>query len=187
MSSVVFPGSGLILHICSLRNLYASGYMYQILQTVPTSVTLAEYVWRKREEIYIYSDKRENEGSGKELIDLQPLLQEGLLTTAMLSSEQERVSQIQFAAVFQVDAEAHAVALALHRQWAVCVDDPPTAILFRRHAPALACLSTLDLVKHWIEATSPPIQDINQVLHNMQRRAFYRPPKTDQLLSEWTK
>jgi hypothetical protein len=80
-SSLEFLHNGIILDACCVINLYASGQIRSILTAIPKSVAVAAYV-RKREALYIYSRSlgAKDMSSPKEKIDLQPLIDDNLLT-----------------------------------------------------------------------------------------------------------
>ncbi len=184
VDSVAFSQKGVILNACCLINLYASRYLGSILEALPVPVMVAADVC-EHEVLRVYSEGFGGEGLVPERIELQPLLDVGLLATASPSSDAELTSVVELAAVSEEDADAFTAALALHRRWAIGVDDPKAAALFRRKAPHLQLLSTPLFVKQWTERTDPSPETVRTVLRNIQRYAKYAIPPHHALYTWW--
>lgn len=183
-SSDVFSCRGIVLNACCLMNLYATGRVGEILQSLPVPVTIATYLY-EREKLTIYSEAAHDDRPLSEPIDLLPLLHVGVLRVTTLSSSEEWASLCDFAAAFKVDGEAYTAALAVHRQWAVGVDDPATISLFRRYAHQIPLWSTPIFVQQWIEKLSPSPYEIAQVIRDMWRKACYLPPASHPCYAWW--
>ncbi len=181
---VVFSHEGVILNACCLINLYASRYLSSILEALPVPVMVAADVY-EHEVLRVYSEGFGEEGSISEQIEVQPLLDAGLLATAWPSSDAEQTSVIDFALALKEDGEAFTAALALHRRWAIGVDDPWTASFLRRNVPHIQLLTTPQFVKHWTERTDPSPETVRAVLHNIQRYAKYAIPPHHALYEWW--
>jgi hypothetical protein len=170
--SVVFAREGVILNPCCLINLYASRYLSKILEALQVPVMVAADVC-EHEELMVYGEGLGEEGLIPEKIEVKPLLDAGLLTTARPSSDAELISVINFAFAVKEDGEAFTAALALHHHWAVGIDDSRTISFLRRNIPSLKLFTTPHFVKQWIDRTSPTTETIRTVLHNIQWYAKY--------------
>ncbi len=115
--SIVFSRDGVILNACCLRNIYASRCMVAILRALPIPTMIARLVYQEQ-PLRILRENQEGEGLVVEDIDLQPILNAGLLVMASLTSEAEEAKMVELAAVLREDGEATTAALALQRRWA---------------------------------------------------------------------
>ena len=86
--SIVFSRDGVILNACCLRNIYASGCMVAILGALPIPTMIARIAYQEQ-PLRIFRENKEGEGLVVEHIDLQPVLNAGLLVVTSLSSEVE--------------------------------------------------------------------------------------------------
>ncbi|HSH77652.1 MAG TPA: hypothetical protein VLA19_03870 [Herpetosiphonaceae bacterium] len=152
---LVFAHSCIILDASCTINLAASGQMEGILEAIPSSVAVAAYV---REQELLRINARSGEGGARspQAIDLQPLIDRRLLIVVSPESEAENESYVNFAAVLGDDGEAITAAIAVHRDWAIAIDDRSAANLFRREARQLQLISTPELIKHWVDTMPAP-------------------------------
>ncbi len=173
VDNVVFSHEGVILNACCLINLYASRYVGSILEALPVPAMVAAHIY-EYEALWVYGEGSGGEALTPERVELQPLLYAGLLATASPSSDAELMSVVDLAAALKEDdGGAFTAALALHRRWAIGVDDHKIALFFRQNAPHLQLLSTPLFVKHWTERTDPSPETVHTALHNIQRYAKY--------------
>lgn len=176
---------GILLHACCLTNLVASGYLDDIVQTLPPIYTSQDMY----EQQQLFFDDYDSEGQGT--LILKP--RKKRITANMLPQRlsimplppEELLQVIDFALVLGGDSEGYTAALAFHHQWAVGVDTPKTVALFERHVPQLPIISTPAFIKHWTEYASPPIQNVAQAIKNISQRAHYLPPLSHTLSSWW--
>lgn len=173
----------IVLDASCVISLYASGQMTSILESISETVVVSQFVFEK-EALRIYGGPEGDERSARESIRLQPLVDAGLLRVETIQLEAEMATFVNFAVEVD-DGEAITGALALHRHWAIGVDDKKARALFSREAAGQQLFYTLELVKHWVEATTPSPAVISSVLRNIQRRATYIPAKTHPLYSWW--
>src|SRR4051812_5551531 len=118
-----FPYEGIILDPCCVINLYASGYMRNILESIPKQVAIAAYVLYE-ESNRIYTGPLDDPTRETEVINLQPLVDDNLLRVVSLENEAEENRVVQFSSVRRVDTgEAITAAIAVHRQWSLATDD----------------------------------------------------------------
>lgn len=179
MDDLVFSHECIILDACCIINLYASKQIEEILRIIPKSVCVAAYV--KNDEVLKTYDVSSNTAKD---VDLQSLIDGGLLILVDLDLETEAETRVNFATVLD-DGEAVTGAIALHRNWAIATDDKVAIKVFKREAPRLQIITTPELIKHWVDTTTPPLEVINQCLQNITLGASYRPPRGHPLYNWW--
>jgi predicted nucleic acid-binding protein len=178
MVDLVFATECIILDACCIINLYASKRIEEILSVIPKSVCVAAYV--KDEEILRTYDISSN---AAEDIDLQSLIDHGILRLVDLDLETEAEARVNFATVLD-DGEAVTGAIALHRNWAIATDDKAAINVFAREASHLQIITSPELVKYWVDMTQPSFETVNVCLQNITVGASYR-PGTKHPLYEW--
>lgn len=185
MSDFPFLYEGIILDACCIINLYASGYMKHILESIPKSIAIAAYV-RDVETQRIYSGPVENVTRETALINLQPFIDEGLLHVVSPENDAEENTVVNFSATAALDSgEAITAAIAMHRQWSLVTDDKGAISFFMREIPQLHMMTTLDLLKYWIDTTCQQLTTVNMALENIRIRARYKPHFKHHLYSWW--
>jgi hypothetical protein len=185
MISPAFLYSCIILDASCTITLYASGYMAGILDAIPVSITIAEYVYTV-EALTIYGDPDPASGlPSKEKIDLEPLVTAGRLRVEPLAPGAEVVSAVNFAAALGDDGEAFTGAIAMHRNWAIATDDRSAISFFKRQTPQLQVVTTPELVKQWADTTSPTAEQVRIALRNVRSRGRYAPYRTHPLYNWW--
>lgn len=174
-SEFVFLHKCIILDACCIINLYASGHFTEILEAIPTSVTVATYV-QEKETLKIRSSSPAEHGMPRrtEQIDLQPAINRGLLLSVSPESEAENATYAEFLDFVDI-GEAITGAIAVHRNWAIGSDDRQALSLFAKTASHLQVLSTLDLLKYWVDATDLPTHLAQAALQNVRVRGRYEP------------
>ena len=166
----IFRHEATIMDACCAINLHESGYLADILRTIPNPMIIAEYV--QTEELRNFN--------------LTPLINLGLLSIATLDSEQEAEDALNFMGATRMDAgEAATGAIALHRNWAIATDDAAAIFFFERRTPQLQLLSTPEIIKYWVDTANPPLETVRTALQNVELYANFRPYKTHPLHSWW--
>ncbi len=179
--SITFAHSCVILDACCIINLYASGRIREILEAIPTSVSIAAYV-REQEALFVGS----SDGSGgKERIDLQLLIDQGLLRSVQPETEEENILFVNFAAELGDDGEAITGAIAVQRNWAIGTDDRGAIRFFQRAAPRFQIISSLELIKYWADTIELPATEVGAVLRNVRICGRYQPHSTHVLYAWW--
>ncbi len=173
-TGVVFLHKCIILDACCIINLYASRQFGHILEAIPASVAVATY----------YGGPAEDVMQKEEQIDLLPYIDRGLLLPVSPESEAENVTYVNFAASLD-DGEAITGAIAVHRNWAIGSDDRRAISLFAKEAPQLQRISTLELMKHWVDSTGLPADVVRSALRNVRFRAKYEPHSRHPLYHWW--
>lgn len=166
---VTFRHSCVIIDACCLITLYESGHMNEVLSCVPSSVAVAAYV--KEKEILQF--------------DLQPLIEEGLLLLVDLDSPAEQNTAVDYAAELRDNGEAFTGAIAKHRNWAIATDDRKAIAFFVQRTPDLQILSTLELVKNWVESDAPSFEIVRDALAKVRVEVPYVPSKSHPLYDWW--
>jgi len=180
-----FPCAGIILDACCVINLYASGYMRNILESIPKQFAIAAYV-RYNESNRIYSGPPNDPIKETELLNLQPLVDDELLQIVSPENEAEENTVIDLSSSRAIDTgEAITAAIAMHRQWSLATDDRGAISFFIRNIPQLHLISTLDLLKHWVDTMYPQPSIVSAVLENIHNRARYKPHNTHCLYRWW--
>jgi hypothetical protein len=182
-TGVVFLHKCIILDACCIINLYASRQFGHILEAIPASVAVATYI-QVKEALKIYGGPAEDVMQKEEQIDLQPFIDRGLLLPVSPESEAENVIYVNFAASLD-DGEAITGAIAVHRNWAIGSDDRRAISLFAKEAPQLQRISTLELMKHWVDSTGLPADVVRSALRNVRIRAKYEPHSRHPLYHWW--
>jgi len=95
MSDNLFPRSSVILDACCIINLYASGHMQSILESIPKPVVISAYV-HDMEAHRIYTGPDEDVMRETELINLQPFVDSKLLQVVSLDDGLEANTVVSF-------------------------------------------------------------------------------------------
>ena len=184
MVGFVFLHDCIILDACCVMNLYASRKMREILRTIPKSVAVAAYI-NDEEALWVYGGPDDNVTQEKERIDLQPLIESGLLAVVSPDSKIEQSTFVAFATILGDDGESVTGAIALHRNWAIATDDKKASRFFNHEAPQLQIISTLELLKHWADTMQPASEIVSATLRAIQQRANYKPSEKHPLYEWW--
>ncbi len=180
-TKLIFSQDCIILDACCVINLYASGQMGNILQSIAKVVAVAAYV-RDEEAQRIYA----GDGTQKyEKIDLQPFIDSGLLTVVSPETEAEDISFVNFAAILGGDGEAVTAAIALHRNWSIGSDDRKAISFFVQNMPQVQIITTPELLRYWVDAIEPSSEMVRIALQNIRRKARYEPHPKHPLCDWW--
>ncbi len=182
MTSLNLVSDHLLLEPSSVFPLWGSSRVAEILRTIPAKVTIVDVVG-DNELLYMWSELDQQGNMAKIPFDKQSLLEEGLLVEETLKDE-DCSNVLLFSAQNMGNGEAETAAVALARNWAICMDDGTARRRILQVAPHLEIVSTLQIVKHWAEVTQASPEEIRQVLRSMRVRGPYNPSPKDQLF-EW--
>jgi hypothetical protein len=184
MTRLVFSHPYLITDASTALNLYASGRMAEIIASVPVPVALAQYV-KEVELRWVYSVPVPGTGKQtREPIDLQPLIDGGYLVVESLQAGNEEVTSVNLSVVLD-DGEADTAAIALHRNWAIGVDDRQAQSYLRRAMPQLQLVSTPDLLLNWATVGAPSSSIVREVLRTIEVCGKYVPNRNHPLAQWW--
>jgi len=117
---------------------------------------------------------------------LQPIIDRGLLRVVTPETEAENITFVNFAATLD-DGEAITRAIALHRNWAIGTDDRKAISFFTQNMSHLQVISTLELIKYWVDTANPPLETICLALQKVRVRARYEPNLKHKLYLWWQK
>jgi hypothetical protein len=173
----------IILDACCVINLFASGKMPSILETIPDKFAIAHYIIEK-EALAIYGGPDGDVMQTKKVIDLSPFVGSSLLTLASPSYEDEYMDFVNFTRYLD-DGEAITGAIAKYRSWGIGIDEKRGISFFRREIPQLPLLSTAELIKYWADSANPSGSLLSDVIQNIRSRARYSPGKGHPLYQWW--
>lgn len=162
----------IILDACCVMNLYASRRMAGIVSSIRETVAVAVYVM-DFEALSVYSSSKSASPQEREPIDLQPLIDDGLLIPADLETEAEDVAFIDFTSQRLDDSEAATMAIAVNRNWAVATDDRVARRICGQQHQNIQLISTPELVRHWVETKEPDERVVGRAILDIESRANY--------------
>ena len=156
------------MRAASSTNLYESGYCEPILEATGPCVAVVSVVL-------------EQELGTR---DLQPVIARGVLRIVEPESDAEFISFVNFAVQLD-DGEALTGAIARHRHWAIATDERKARNVFSREIRDVLLVSTPELLKHWVDTSSPSAGSIRDALTNIRTRARYAPGRDHALYVWW--
>jgi predicted nucleic acid-binding protein len=166
----------LLLDACVVINLYASGYMQEVIGALPGHVAIVDLV--RAESLAIRSS--EDETDQRETIDLSPLVDRGLIE--VLSATGDEFDTFIDLAVTLDDGEAMTAALAIRRGYSIATDDRAAIRVLAGRVPIV---STLELVKLWADMLQISSDHLRDALTSLQVRGSYVPGRGHPLRSWW--
>jgi len=173
--------SHVVLDACCVLNFCASGYLIEILESIPAQVVVAEVV-RERELLTLQKLRDEN---NEDVNQFEAAIGKGLLSIVEFDSELEEETFINYVFELGDDGESATGAIAFHRDWAIATDDKKAISFFRQEAPDLQILSTLAIVKHWSEKEKLSSTTLQSALSAIRIRGRYVPHRNHPLLGWW--
>ena len=137
----------------------------------------------KNESLYLRKEEDINEN---ESVDIDDLISQGVIQICDCENAGEQELFVNLAASLD-DGEAMSLAIALSRNWHLATDDKKARRIFAENSQINSLLiSTSDLVKEWAENENADNLTIKSVLLKIERKASFRPPKSD-INSIWWK
>jgi predicted nucleic acid-binding protein len=118
------------------------------------------------------------------LIELEPMVEAGLLRVMDIDNSDERVIYIDQAAVVD-DGEAMSMAIAVYRNFELAIDDRQATNHSKRTFPDLRIWSTPEILKTWAESINLPAGTLGVAIRNIEDRARYFPAKSHPLWMWW--
>jgi len=173
------PASLLLLDACALINLYACGHADEILASSPETFGIVSHV--QRETLFIRKGGVGEDARDRVPIDLDDHLSRGLLQVVPEATEEELNTFIDLA-VELGDGEAMTAAIALHRGLTVVTDD---RVALRVIGDRVATVSSLQLIRTWIERERISRQISRDALLNLHQRGSYLPGRNHPLRTWW--
>ncbi len=178
-----FKHDTLILDASCVITLYASGRAEAILRSVPSTITIAAYVF-DREALWYFDGPNSDVRSSRAQIDLQQIVDDGLLTIVDLDSNAEKELYTTFRKRLD-SGEAITGAIASQRRWGIVVDERKARNLLQREATHIQQIYTLELIKHWADIQKPSQELIKETIWNVRYRGLYLPSKKHPLFGWW--
>jgi len=170
----MIPPRILLIDTCVLINLLASGEIKLILKIAAQQSLVCSVV--EKESIYLRSDDPQE---GLENVNLQPLIEDGVLTVCDIETPEEEQLYVNYASVLD-DGEAMSLAIALARGWHLATDERKARRLFLEAANNADLLTTTStLIKDWSEAKRIAANRLKSILLQIENRARYRPSTWD--------
>jgi predicted nucleic acid-binding protein len=158
----------LIQDACVLINLLGSGRFDDIAVGCGLDFAIVSAV--SREAMYLHNP----DPKVREVIDLAPLINKGMLTILDPENEIEKLRYIELALNLD-DGEAESVAIAESRHFALATDDKKARKLIQNEGIKIELWSTCSLLQLWQTKCSISDADMKNVLENIFSRARYRP------------
>ena len=170
----------LILDACVLLNLIATGIIKDILTLIAQNSMVCILV--KNESLYL---RKENDINESELVDIDDLLNQGVIQLCDCETAMEQELFVNLVASLD-DGEAMSLAIALSRNWHLATDDKKARRVFSENSQNKKLLiSTSDLIREWTENENSDDSVIKPILLKVERKASFRPPKSDTNLQWW--
>jgi hypothetical protein len=176
-----FNHSHLILDACCVLNFSASGRFVEIIRSVPAKVVVTQVVMDRE----LLSLQRLVEEGHADSWQFQEAIDQGILLVEDFCAEHEEETFLGYAFVLGDDGESATGAIAIHREWAIATDDRQAISFFRKEAPGLQIISTLEIIKHWSEISNVSSAELRAVLLNIRSRGRYAPHRHHPLLRWW--
>jgi predicted nucleic acid-binding protein len=170
-----------IIDCCSLLNLYAGWGGLENLRLLEHSWFICKTVEGESQLTREYDEHHEPQD--RELV-LQPFVQSGLIQVIAPETDEEFSSYIEFAQLID-DGEAQAIALAKHRALTLLTDDRKALKLAHRPDVGINTISTVDVLREWIERGAIEIADVRNTLTRIRELARFAPAKNTADLTWW--
>lgn len=171
-ANITSKHSCIILDACCVMNLYASGKMEEILTSVAEMITVAVYVVNV-EALTVYAESKKTASGRKEIIDLQPFIEKGVLVIVDFESDEEKSAFVEFTAQRLDDGEATTMAIAVNRNWAVATDDRRAKRIIQTQYNSIQVVSTPEIIKHWQESERPETDILRKTIMDIERKANF--------------
>ncbi len=169
-----------LLDACAVVNLYATRHMREIVAAIDGPVAVVDIV--AREAQFVWRGGTGDDARERDQVELQPFLEDGLLSVIASDDEDELLTFIDLTTVID-EGEAMTAAVAIHRDWVVVTDDRKASRELAKRKVGLR--STLDLVRAWHESAGIPDAVLRDALADLRKRGTYEPGRTHRLRGWW--
>jgi predicted nucleic acid-binding protein len=170
-----------IIDCCSLLNLYAGWGGLENLRQLPHSWFVCTAVFGESEITREYDASHTPQ---EQKLVLDPFVETGLIQKVAPESDSEVVDYLDLAQLID-DGEAQAIALAKHRGFVLLTDDRKAIKLAHRDDVGVKTISTVDILREWIECAHIESAAIRSVLKRIRELARYIPAKNSSDLVWW--
>lgn len=168
----------LVLDASAIITLAASRHMPDILRAVARPCAIVEPL--EREALYVRRGGCGDDARELELIDLAPLLADGVLQ--IIHPDEVELSTFIDLTVRLGDGEALSVAVALQRGYTFVTDDRVAVNAIDGRVPVL---SSLEMIKYWLDRERLPGTARATALANVRERGTYLPADDHPLRPWW--
>ena len=172
----------IVLDASCLLNLYASGKLKEIAETLTEPLVVADYVLYQ-EALFVRHKESDLDEEEKRPVDINPLVSAGLIKVISINSKVEQNTFIDLAVELD-DGEAITISLAECRRCKVATDDRKALRVISERS-LVHSVSTLELVKRWADTRKVPKAEIRATLVSIWTDASYYPGEQDPLYSWW--
>ena len=180
--SIAQPDADILLMDAScLLNWYATGRLRKIILAIPWRMGVVDYVL-EQEALYVRNPTAAGDREEMSFVELSPLIDDGLVEVVRLQYPEERATFVDLSAVID-DGEAMTGAIALHRGYAVAIDDRKARRVLGERSPAIKLISTLEILQQW--GATVPVDELRRALRAMRLGANYVPSWRDPLYVWW--
>lgn len=173
----------LLLDASCLLNLYATGFLREIADTLPYQFAVVDYVM-EQEALYIWHPESEGSPEVRVPVDLSQLVCEGIVHVMCLEHLEEEVTFVDLAVSID-DGEAMTGALAFHRGCSVATDDRKARRVLSEQFPSIPLASTLELLNLWAQHEHVSDAEVQAAVKRMRTGANYVPGDRDPLYRWW--
>jgi predicted nucleic acid-binding protein len=172
----------IVLDASCLLNLYASGKLGEIAETLTEPLVVSDYVLHQ-EALFVRHKESDVDEEERKPVDLNPLVSAGLIKVISIDNEEEQNIFIDLATELD-DGEAITIALAECRRCKVATDDRKALRVISVRS-LVHSVSTLDLVKRWADTRKVSKDEIKAVLVRIWTDASYYPGEQHPLYNWW--
>jgi len=165
---------------CVLINLLASGRFADIANGCGFRFAISSGA--AQEALFL----RNPDSDEREKINLQQIVDRGILEIFTLESEAEKLRYIEIARDLD-DGEAESIAIAESRRLALATDDKKARRIIQRRGINIELWSTCALLRHWQNKCLISDADLGRALASISSRAKYRPKFGHPDFEWWTK
>ena len=163
-----------------MLNLIATGIIEDILNLIAQNSFVC--ILAKNESLFL---RKEDDINENEPIGIDDLVNQGIIQICDCETVEEQELFVNFAASLD-DGEAMSLAIALSRNWHLATDDKKARRIFKENnSNDDYLISTTDFIKAWAESKNIADDIIKSVLIKVERKASFRPPKSDPNLHWW--
>jgi len=180
MSLLTLTCEYLLLDASSAISLYASRRLAEIIVSLPVKIAVVDLV-RQKEARFVWDGPELAIRQRTEPIDLQPLIDRGLITEVSLA-DKEYMTMVNLAAHNLGNGESATTAVALHRGWGVCMEDFEALPRIRSAVPNVPLVVTSQLLQHWATTRGASEGDLRTIIRAMRLRGGYGLSKKDPLV-----
>jgi len=169
----------IILDACCLFNILVSGYIEDILSTIPNTVFVSEVVYTEEIQNIKHSDDLE-----PSIEILEPVIKNGNLNVTGFRNDFE--SRLFEAYWFMMDkGESASLAIAQGRDYILATDDRKARKKSEEEESGVELAYTLEIIKLWSEIRLPNKNCLSQILKNIKKYGSYYPNDNHPLKSWW--